>query len=101
MGYLVKTKNDIAFDDLDGEDLKIVENADDYDCFEILDGDESTQRTLGEKWKLSDLKSFEAGDRLVSSYVDPTEIPFPFRRKKGYFGNEFIYECIREQTPRS
>lgn len=94
MGYLVMTKNDIVLDSLDAEDLQILENADDYDCFEILEGDESLQYRLGEKWKLADLKTFEPGDRLVSSYIDSSEIPFPFHRERGYFTNEFIYKCL-------
>lgn len=91
---LVIHKNNIAFDNLDSEDLELLESADDNAVIEILDGDESLQRSLGEVWSLADLATFEAGDRLVSSYVDESEIPFAFEKKSGYYAGEFIYECV-------
>lgn len=91
---LVMSKNDIAFDNLDAEDLEQLEKAKDDAVIEILEGDESIQRVLGEIWGVEDLKTFEPGDRLVTSYLDEASIPFSYQKKKGYYSGEFIYECI-------
>ena len=91
---LVISKNDILLDNLDSEDLALLENTQDNAVIEILKGDESTQYELGEVWEPQDLASFEPGDRLLSSYVNESEIPFRFEKRKGYYAGEFIYECI-------
>jgi hypothetical protein len=90
---LVVSKNDILLENLDSEDLALLEKTEDSAVIEILKGDESAQYSLGEVWELKDLASFEPGDRLLSSYVDESEIPFKFEKRKGYYAGEFIYEC--------
>lgn len=91
---LAATKNDIILDNLDVEDLALLENCSDNVVIEILKGDESAQYSLGDVWELEDLASFEPGDRLLSSYVDESAIPFKFEKRKGYYAGEHIYECV-------
>jgi len=91
---LVISKNDISHDNLDKEDLEFLKGLDDSMVVEILDGDESIQHSLGEAWELHKLASFEPGDRLVSSYINESDIPFQFEKKQSFYSGEFIYVCI-------
>lgn len=91
---LVISKNDIILDNLDIEDLALLEKTQDSTVIEILEGDESAQYSLGEVWELQDLSSFKPGDKLLSSYVEESEIPFRFEKRKGYYAGEYVYECI-------
>ncbi len=92
------TKNNVILDRLDEEDLKYLEKLDDYNVVQILDGDESMQFALGEAWTLDELQTFEPGDKLLSSYVDESKIPFPYRKYPAHYKGEWFYECMESAT---
>ncbi len=91
---IVISRNDVVADNLDSESLNFLMALGDEAIVEIAEGDESTTYRLGCSGTIANLDFFESGDRLISSYIEESGIPFKYIRKEGRRPGEFIYECI-------
>ena len=102
---LIMFQNSIAYNDLDPEDLERVENPvlshlEGRCWFEVVDGDESLQRGLGDCFTWEDLLEgdYSSGNDLI---IAPAEIRedisgplarLGFSRQKGYFNDDDRYQ---------